>query len=162
MIITKNNIQSLVENWTLEVLSEEDSPMQKLDEVWPFKSKSKKEEPGSEEEGAGRYPFMKDFLKTGDVSSLKKNKQEVFNLVAELVGGIDMSLSDMAEIEKRNKEEQEERERAQKSGPGQSGPGQSSPGRSSPDPEPKLGDALNDKGEEAKPPPIPPSKAACP
>jgi hypothetical protein len=145
VIITKNNIQSLVENWTLEVLSEENSPIQKLDEIWPLKSKSKKEEPGedaaAEEETATKYPFMKDFLKNGDASVLKQNKQEVLNLVAELVSGIGMSLSDLADRDRKIKKEQERREREQRSNPGQSRPEQ----------ELKLGDTVNDKGEEVDP-----------
>ena len=129
MIITKNNIQNLVENLTLEVLSEEEQPA----EAAAGES--------DEEKGAERYPFMKNFLKTGDVSILKQNKQEVFNLVAELVSGIGMSLSELADIEKSQKKEQEKREREQRR----------SPGQSRTEPEPKLGDAINDKGEEIKP-----------
>ena len=156
MIITKNNIQSLVENLTLEVLSEEEeAPIQKMDELFGIGSKSKMDkavaDSEAEEKGAERYPFMKDFLKTGDASALKKNKQEVVNLVAELINGIDMSLSELADLERRDKEEREKRERDQKFGPGQPSPGQSSPGQSRTEPEPKLGDAINDKGEEIKP-----------
>ena len=156
MIITKNNIQSLVENLTLEVLSEEEeAPIQKMDELFGIGSKSKMDkavaDSEAEEKGAERYPFMKDFLKTGDASALKKNKQEVVNLVAELINGIDMSLSELADLERRDKEEREKRERDQKFSPGQPSPGQSSPGQSRTEPEPKLGDAINDKGEEIKP-----------